>query len=255
MIKIINKRARPGALFHYAHFICDCLFPEIMCDMFNYKEVVREKIISQTIGNFSKMYTEIMQIKNTELLNDDFNKLKAKTIHLKIKEQYQDKLHFDKFRDFIFGRYNVNPLEYDTDYPEVLLIKRGDRINLIDDEYLKENVSTWFQTNGKERREIKALPELEHFLENNFKHKFKSVYFEGLDFKEQIKYFNNAKLIICAHGAVMSNMFFCKEGTTILEVTCGRQWIFFDTISNILKLNHKKCLKNNFDDIIKHIKL
>lgn len=254
MIKVKNKRATGGTLFHYAHFICDCLFPEIIRDMFNYKEVVREKTISQTIGNFSKIYMDIMQIKNTELLSEDFNKLEAETITLNPKEQYQDKVHFDKFRDFIFKRYNINPLEYDSDYPEVLLIKRGGRINLVDDEYLKEKVNGGvYQTTGNERREITALPELEHFLENNFKHKFKSVFFEGVDFKEQVKYFNNAKLIICAHGAVMSNMFFCKEGTTILEVTCGTSWGFFNVISKILKLKHIKCHKNNFDDIIKHI--
>lgn len=42
MIKVINNRSE-GSLFHYAHFICDCLFPEIMCDIFNYDEVIRLK--------------------------------------------------------------------------------------------------------------------------------------------------------------------------------------------------------------------
>ena len=51
--------------------------------------------------------------------------------------------------------------------------------------------------------------------------KFKALYFENIAFEEQVLYFNNAKLIICAHRAVMSNMFFCKKGTTIIEVTCG----------------------------------
>ena len=73
-------------------------------------------------------------------------------------------------------------------------------------------------------------------------------------FGEQIKYFNNANLIICAHGACMANMFFCKEGTTIIEVTCGKHWPFFDKLSNILNLNHIKCHENNFDSIIKYIR-
>ena len=64
MIKVKNKR-EGGSLFHYAHFICDCLFPEIIADIFNYKEVIREKHIHQTIGNFSKIYTDVMMIKNT----------------------------------------------------------------------------------------------------------------------------------------------------------------------------------------------
>jgi hypothetical protein len=250
MIKIKNNR-NGGSLFHYAHFICDCLFPEIICDIFNYDEVIREKNIHQTIGNFSKIYTDVMKIKNTELLSNDFNNLNVDTIFYKNKEKYYDKIYFDKFRKFIFERYDINNLEYNNNYPEVILIKRNDRINLIDDEYLSK-INTNFTT-GKERREINDIIDIENFLNKTYKNKFKSLYFENLHFEEQIKYFNNAKLIICAHGAVMSNMFFCKEGTKIIEVTCSCSWPFFDKISEILKLNHIKCHKNNVDDIIKYI--
>lgn len=250
MIKIKNSRVE-GSLFHYAHFLCDCLFPEIICDIFNYDEVIREKNIHQTIGNFGKIYTDVMRIKNTELLSNDFNNLNIDTIFYKNKEEYYDKIYFDKFRKFIFERYNINNLEYNNYYPEVILIKRNDRINLIDDEYLSQintNVTT-----GKERREINNIIDIENFLNKKYENKFKSLYFENLSFEEQIKYFNNAKLIICAHGAVMSNMFFCKEETKIIEVTCGCSWCFFDIISNILNLNHIKCHKNSFDGIIKYI--
>ena len=33
MIKIINKR-KGGFLYHYAHFLCDCLFPEIINNIY-----------------------------------------------------------------------------------------------------------------------------------------------------------------------------------------------------------------------------
>ena len=250
MIKVINSRDG-GSLFHYAHFICDCLFPEIICDIFKYDEVIREKNIHQTIGNFSKIYTDVMRIKNTELLSNKFNNLNVDTFFYKTKENYCHKIYFDKFRKFIFERYNINYLEYNNDYPEVILIKRNDRINLIDDKYLSKintNVTT-----GKERREINNIIDIENFLNKKYENKFKSLYFENLPFEEQIKYFNNAKLIICAHGAVMSNMFFCKEETKIIEVTCSCSYPFFDKISNILNLNHIKCHKNNVYNIIKYI--
>lgn len=250
MIKVKNTRLQ-GSLFHYAHFICDCLFPEIISDIFIYNEVIREKNINQTIGNFSKIYTDVMMIKNTELLSNDFNNLNVDTIYYKNKEEYTNKIYFDKFINFIFKRYNIKKLEYNTDYPEVILIKRYDRIKLIDDEFfLKINTNI---TTGKERREINNINYIEKFLKNKYENKFKSLYFEHLPFEEQIKYFNNAKLIICAHGAVMSNMFFCKEGTKIIEVTCGYSWSFFNEISNILKLNHIKCDNNNYNSIIKCI--
>ena len=259
MIKIKNKRVSSGLMFHYAHFICDCLFPEIVSDIFNYDEVVREKTIKQTIGNFNKIYTDVMRIKNTELHSHDFNNLNVPTMHYKNKEDYKDKIYFDKFRKFIFERYNINDLEYNNDYPEVLLIKRGERVNLIDDKYLSEKASKSTLpitiTTGKERREIQGVTELEEFLKNKYKNKFKSLYFENVPFEEQVKYFNNAKIIVCAHGAVMANMFFCKENTKIVEVTCNKKWWYFDTISKTLNLHHIKCNKNCFINISNRIKI
>ena len=110
MIKVKNNRTE-GSLFHYAHFLSDCLFPEIINDIFNYDEVVREKNIHQTIGNFSKIYTEVMMVKHTELLNTDFQNLNTNIISYKNKEEYYDKIHFDKFINFIFSRYKINNLE------------------------------------------------------------------------------------------------------------------------------------------------
>ena len=252
MIKVKNNRDG-GSLFHYAHFICDCLFPEIINDVFKYDEVIREKNIKQTIGNFSKIYTDVMMIKNTELLSKEFNDLSINTISLGTKENYCNKIYFDKFRNFIFSRYKINNLEYIKEYPEVILVKRNGRINLIDDEYLSK-INTNITT-GKERREINDIDNVETYLKNKYSDKFKSIYFENITFEEQVLYFNNAKLIICAHGAVMSNMFFCKEGTTIIEVTCNTSWGYFDNISKILKLNHVKCCKNNFNEVINCIKI
>ena len=252
MIRIKNNR-KEGSLFHYAHFICDCLFPEIINNIFKYDEVIRIKNIKQTIGNFAKIYTEVMMTKNTELLSENYNNIDVDIISYNNKEDYCDKINFDKFTNYIFSRYKINNLEYNTDYPEVILIKRNDRINLIDDEYLKR-INTNITT-GKERREIKDINKVEIYLQNKYDNKFKSLYFENLAFEEQIKYFSNAKLIICAHGAVMSNMFFCKQGTTIIEVTCETKWKFFDKIGEILNLKHIKCHTNDYDNIINCIEI
>ena len=110
-----------------------------------------------------------------------------------------------------------------------------------------------YGTTGKERREINEIDSLEEYLKKKYNDSFNSVYLELISFEEQIKIFNNAKLIVCAHGAGMSNMFFCKEQTTIIEVTCNTNWIFFDTMSKILNLKHIKCHDNNLNSIIKCI--
>ena len=251
MIKIKNQR-NDGSLFHYAHFICDCLFVEIVNDIYNYKEVIREKNINQTIGNFANIYTEVTGVKNTELLQDDYNKIQHNIKIFKKKEEYAEKKYFDKFRNFIFNKYNIEYINNEN-YPEVILIQRGKRINLIDDEILvkiNKNITT-----GKERREIKDIDKIEDYLQKKYTNKFKTLILEQISFVEQIKYFNNAKFIICAHGACMSNMFFCKEGTKILEIKCDKEWKFFDMISSILKLDHRKCHINIYKNIIDKINL
>lgn len=250
VVKIKNQRVE-GSLYHYAHFICDCLFPEIINDIYNYSEVIREKNLSQTLGNFSKIYTEVMQIKNTELNNNEYNSLKLDIITYLNKELYSNSFYFDKFRNYIFTRYNIDPNIFDIKYPEIILIKRYSRIELIDDiELQKINKNI---TNGKERREIDNIDLLDTYLENKYNHnnnKFKSLYLEHISFEEQVKYFNNAKLIICAHGAGMANLFFCKPNTKIIEVVCNRYWKFFDIISKILHLEHIKCNTNKLENII-----
>ena len=247
MIKIKNNR-KCGSLFHYAHFICDCLFIEIVNDIFKFETIFREKSLSQTIGNFKNIYEEVMENVSTELPKKDFDKLQVDTLILGNKENYLEKEYFDKFRNYIFTRYNINEAIYDINFPEIVLIERGDRIELIDDAQLQiqnKNITT-----GKERREIKDIENLKTYFNEKYKEKFKTIILEKMPFKEQIKYFNNAKIIICAHGAAMSNMLFCKKGTIIIEVTCNSYWKFFNDISSNLELLHYKCNKNNYNEII-----
>ena len=247
-IKIKNIRKKPkGFIFHYAHFICDCLFVEIINDIQNYSIVIREDNINQTIGDFYKLYEEILQIKNLELVKKDFDKINNKLTVFKSKEHYK-KSDFDKFRNFIFKRYNINPKIFIENYPEVILIKRWKRVNLKKKSYKKDTKR--ILSNGMERRKIKFIYKVEKFLKEKYKDNFKCLILEHYSFEEQVKYFNNCKFIICAHGAAMSNMLFCKEDTKILEVTCNSKWPFFDKISDTLNLNHFKCHNNQPESII-----
>ena len=72
------------------------------------------------------------------MVEDEYNEYPGDIICFKKKEEYSNKYYFDKFRNFIFSRYKINNLIYLDDYPEVILIKRGDRVKLINDEYLSK---------------------------------------------------------------------------------------------------------------------
>lgn len=240
MVKIICKSS--GSLFHYAHFVCDVLFPEINLKMYEKSEVFRIKSLKQTLGNFGKLYEEIMGIKNIEISPKLFETYEGEKIIIKRNKRapVQD---FNFFRDFILNRYKIKP---EKKYPEIILIERGERIELINDPVLQKSNDNY--TTGKERREIEHIDELKKFLESEFKNKFKTLILEKIPFSEQVKYFYNAKMIIGIHGAALSNMFFCNPKTKILEVLGDRVFPFFDVISNKLNLQHFKC-ENNLSTI------
>jgi hypothetical protein len=257
-IKIFNKRlpgerGHKGALFHYAHFICDCLFPEIVNGIYNYGLVIRMESLDQTLGIFGSIYEEVTRATNLELIPETYEKTKIETISYADKWVYANKESIELFRDYVFKRYEIDRANYNKDYPEVLLIKRGITETLINSISLKPKLNKQNMSNGKTRREIDGIDVLEIYLNNKYTNQFKAVVLEKERFSEQIQYFNNAKLIILSHGAAMSNMFFCKPGTIVLEVISNVEWLFFDKISKILELNHQKVCKNRVDNVIRRI--
>jgi hypothetical protein len=169
IVKTINKR-NGGSIFHYAHFLCDCLFPEILNGFNKFNTVYRIKNGVQTIGKFNKMYEDITNTKTIELDLNTFNKIICKKISPPKKEYLLKLKYINYFRNFIFSRYNINPNIYNENYPKILLIKRGSRINLVDYTLLNDNDRKLFLTNGKERREINEIDILEKYMINIYVH-------------------------------------------------------------------------------------
>jgi hypothetical protein len=250
MIKILNRR-ESGNLFHYAHFICDCLFPEIIAGIYKNKRIIREESISQTLGNFLPIYCIIMNCKCIEIELSLFDSVNAKLYINKAKEELTSPIYFDIFRKYMFNRFNINPDINYPKYPSVILIQRGKRVKLIRDESRELNNANY--TNGSERREINNIEKVKIFMKHKYGNNFQTLILENIPFEQQIQHFNNAKLIVCAHGACMSNLFFCKKNTILYEITCGEVWTFFDTITKNLQIIHHKIKNNNSDVIIKRI--
>jgi hypothetical protein len=251
MIKILNRR-ESGNLFHYAHFICDCLFPEIIAGIYKNKRIIREESISQTLGNFLPIYCIIMNCKCIEIELSLFDSVNAKLYINKAKEELTSPIYFEIFRKYMFNRFKINPDIIYPKYPSVILIQRGKRVKLIRDESRELNNANY--TNGSERREINNIEKVKIFMKHKYGNNFQTLILENIPFEEQIQYFNNAKIIVCAHGACMSNLFFCKKNTILYEITCGEVWTFFDIITKNLQIIHHKIKNNNSDIIINRIR-
>lgn len=238
-IKVNNTRCS-GSLFHFPHFMMDCLFNEIRHEIYKYDIVYRRKTLAQSLGIFSKIYEEVMEIKSIEIPDQHFEDLSLNLI-ITPRPNHPTKPEIDKFRQFIFERYQYDPTSQDDGFPEVILIERGERIELmIDDELKKKNTNV---TTGKERREINDIELLKEFLENKYGDKFKALIFETMEFRDQIKYFKNAKIVIGVHGGGLANILFCKPNTALIEISGGGDfgWHFLNDSCKLLEVKQIKC--------------
>ena len=235
-------------LFHYAHFVCDFLFPLICNGYHNFKKIIREKCLNQTIGVFGEMFKEITETKYEEVPSTKYNKFSALELVIVKKEDLKES-DFTFFQHFMWDKYKVK--DNIGVWPEVVLIKRTNQKLLNIDEFDTTKNDTYRLNNGSERREITEFTKVQDELMNKFPGKIKTISLENTSFEYQVNLFYHAKVIIAAHGAALTNIFFCKPKTTIVEIK-SISWDFFNTISNTLKLNHIIC-ENNFDSIKKVI--
>ena len=85
---------------------------------------------------------------------------------------------------------------------------------------------------------------------NFLKEKGFSKYKVGeLSFFEQIYLFNNAKIIIGAHGAAFTNLVFCKPDTKVIEIRLATQKYYnYERISQINNLNHRLIKTKELDE-------
>ncbi len=60
----------------------------------------------------------------------------------------------------------------------------------------------------------------------------------GMEFRQQVLAFANAKYVVGAHGAGLINMTFCQEGTTLLELNPFADRKIFERIAHRLDLNY-----------------
>jgi len=223
--------------FQYPHFLVDVLMLEIDKDVFNYDVVYRIKDLRNTIGNFDKIYEEVMGVKNIEVLREEFDELNGDELFtVSLRQKYKRDV-IDKMKNYILKRYKIVT---DNSYPKVILIERDDEVRLIGDEKLfDESVKLGVNYNGKHKRKLKDIEEVKNFLEvKNID--YKCLVLEHIDFKEQVKYFYNADMIIGVHGGGFTNCIFSKENTIIIEVEPIRD-AYYSTIALSAGMEYYSC--------------
>ena len=88
--------------------------------------------------------------------------------------------------------------------------------------------------------------EVKNFLN---KKGFKSLIMKDFHFKDQVKIFNNAEIIIGLHGAAFANLCFCKPGTKVIELGTARTGRMIENMAAINDLVHKSisCVPSKYE--------
>ena len=247
----IKTSIESNYLFHYAHFICDFIFPLISNNYHNYLEIIREKTINQTIGNFKGLAEEIIGKNYEEITSEEYNNYPAEEIKLPLKESLKEN-DFLYFRQIMIEKFVKSDSK--DKWPEIVLIKRSTQNILNEDEFdqVKKIMKGYRTNNGSQRREIDKINEIESLLTLRYGDRFQMVSLENKSMEYQVNLFYHAKMVVGAHGAGLINLFFCKPSTIVIE-SKALPWKFFDEISNNLKLNHYK-IDNNVQLISNMIK-
>ncbi|MFC2162318.1 DUF563 domain-containing protein [Candidatus Altiarchaeota archaeon] len=68
---------------------------------------------------------------------------------------------------------------------------------------------------------------------------FRRVFMEDYDFRQQVKIFNSAKVIVAPHGAALTNIIWCEKGTKLIEFASPKYisrsyWI----LSNLINIDY-----------------
>lgn len=133
-------------------------------------------------------------------------------------EKYKNKMS-NKAITFRFKRFVVStsstssfrhPAQNFSSFAQVLIEKLKNTIPTTEKKY-----KIFIDRSGTKTRRMINDKEIREYLES---HGFMSVRLEDLEVSEQLRLFRNAKYVIGTHGAGLSNIAFCEEGTKVIEI-------------------------------------
>lgn len=245
---VINKRPIRGYLHHYAHFLQDCLFPEVVhLQNYQFQLIYRKHTKVNHLGFLQQIYEKVLGVKVKYLENEEFEQMEKK-INKMITKGFHWTLYnipnsISKFQRHVFKTIDL----FNLDFPkyDIILIERGVKKLIKDSEFESHETKT-----GSQRRKIKNINQLEAFIKRICDGRdmtYIRVQLEHIPFEEQVYLFHHAKMIVGIHGAGLSNLFFCKKYTKVVEIKPIISNYFSD-ISKSLSLIYRQP-KNTLESI------
>ena len=191
-----------GASGHrnYFHWLYDILPKINICSKnYNLKEI--DYLYLSKLETYQKSTLEILGYDNLKIIDANKNR------HIQADEIICSEHPWYK-RGFILEEAKKLP-EWIIKWINDSFINYGKKFSCNERIFIDRSESTFSHCQFVNNKEII------NFLENEG---FTSYKVGQLSFQEQIYLFNNAKIIIGAHGAAFANLAFCKKNTKIIEI-------------------------------------
>ena len=216
---------------NYAHWMLDILPKIKLCsEHYPLKEI--DFFYTSGLQNFQKQTLSIFNIEKNRIINIDTNR------HIEASELIVVD-HPWYHKGFILNQFEFLP-SWIIDYLKDIYLKYAKQLNNNEKIYIDRTDSKF------KHCQIQNDKEVFDFLKNKGFSKYKVG---ELSFCEQIYLFNNAKIIIGAHGAAFTNLVFCKPNTNIIEIKpVSHQNNQYRRISQINKLNYSLIQTKQVDE-------
>ena len=211
---------------NFTHWFTDVI-PRIKIFTKKFKlEKINKFYIPNLKYNYQKESLKYLGIKENQIITSiECKHLTADCIYATSHPCYHLPMKVQKWSlDYLNKIYSMKP--YPKKFKKIFLDR--DQVNLINFKNLKEYKNLRILINEKQIKDFLSSKGFDIIKPENF------------SFKEQVKIFSSAKIIIGLYGAAMMMLSFCKKNTKILEIKPILGGNEFKNISKLMGLNHKQ---------------
>ena len=223
--RVLNLAQGASGHNNFSHWLLDML-PKLKLynEVFNYDDL--DYLYLNKLNSFQKKTLELLGLQNLKII--DSNKYR----HIESDELIATQ-HPSYFNGFILDQAKHVP-DWIIKWLRDSFLEKSKRINI------KKNIFIDRSQSSFRHSQIINLEEIQNLLKEK---NFDIVKLENLSFDEQVYIFSNAKIVIGAHGAGLTNLCFSKEKMRVIEIRSsepgyGYQNKVYERISNINNLNY-----------------
>ena len=223
--RVLNLSQGASGHNNFSHWLLDML-PKLKLynEVFKYNDL--DYLYLNKLNSFQKKSLELLGLQNLKIIDSNYYR------HIEC-DQLIATQHPSYFNGFILDQAKYVP-DWIVKWLRDSFLEKSKKIEIKNNIFIDRSLSNFKHSQIINLKETKNLLKQEDF---------DIVKLENLSFDEQIYVFSNAKIVIGAHGAGLTNLCFSKEKTKVIEIRSsepgyGFQNKVYERISEINNLNY-----------------